>query len=113
MEEVRVDEMIRMRTQAKEAAEKYGVKVTYLPFIMKAVIATCREFPMFNASMDDQAGEIVYKKYFNLGFAADTPNGLMVPVEKNADFKTVLQISQEIQQQAGRGREGYLSLEKT
>lgn len=112
MEEVRVDQLVQLRAQAKEAAEKYGVKVTYLPFIMKAVIATCREFPMFNASMDDQAGEIVYKKYFNMGFAADTPNGLMVPVVKNADFKTVLQISQEIQQLAGKARDGKLSLEE-
>lgn len=111
MEEVRVDQLIQVRSQAKEAAEKYGVKVTYLPFIMKAVIATCREFPMFNASMDDQAQEIVYKKYFNMGFAADTPNGLMVPVVKNADFKTILQISQEIQQLAGKARDGKLALE--
>lgn len=111
MEEVRVDALVQVRAQAKEAAEKYGVKVTYLPFIMKAVIATCREFPMFNASMDDQAQEIVYKKYFNMGFAADTPNGLMVPVVKNADFKTILQISQEIQQLAGKAREGKLALE--
>lgn len=111
MEEARVDELVKVRAAAKEHAEKYGVKVTYLPFIMKAVIATCREFPMFNASMDDQAGEIVYKKYFNMGFAADTPNGLMVPVVKNADFKTVLQISQEIQQLAGKARDGKLALE--
>ncbi len=111
MEEVRVDQLVAMRGQAKEAAEKYGVKVTYLPFVMKALIATCREFTMFNASLDDQASEIVYKKYFNVGFAADTPNGLMVPVVKNADFKTVLQISQEIQQLAGKAREGKLALE--
>lgn len=111
MEEARVDQLVQTRTQAKEHAEKYGVKVTYLPFIMKALIATCREFPMFNASMDDAAGEIVYKKYFNIGFAADTPNGLMVPVVKNADFKTVLQISQEIGQLAGKARDGKLALE--
>ena len=111
MEEARVDQLVTIRTQAKEHAEKYGVKVTYLPFVIKAVIATCREFPMFNASMDDQAHEIVYKKYFNVGFAADTPNGLMVPVVKNADFKTVLQISQEIQQLAGKARDGKLALE--
>jgi pyruvate dehydrogenase E2 component (dihydrolipoamide acetyltransferase) len=111
MEEVRVDQLVAMRTQAKEHADKYGVKVTYLPFVMKALIATCREFTMFNASMDDAAAEIVYKKYFNIGFAADTPNGLMVPVVKNADFKTILQISQEIQQLAGKAREGKLSLE--
>jgi pyruvate dehydrogenase E2 component (dihydrolipoamide acetyltransferase) len=112
MEEARVDELVRLRSQAKEAAERYGVKVTYLPFIMKALIATCREFPMFNASLDDQAGEIVHKRYFNVGFAADTPNGLVVPVVKNADFKTVLQISQEINQLAGKAREGKLSLEE-
>jgi pyruvate dehydrogenase E2 component (dihydrolipoamide acetyltransferase) len=111
MDEARVDELVKLRTQAKAAAEKYGVKVTYLPFIMKALIATCREFPMFNASIDDAASEIVYKKYFNVGFAADTPNGLMVPVVKNADFKTTLQISQDIQQLAGKAREGKLALE--
>lgn len=111
MEEARVDLLVQMRNQAKEAAGKYGVKVTYLPFIMKALIATCREFPMFNASMDDQAAEIVYKKYFNVGFAADTPTGLMVPVVKNADFKTVLQISQEVQQLADKARAGKLSID--
>ncbi len=112
MEEARVDQLVQMRAQAKEHAEKYGVKVTYLPFIMKALIATCREFPMFNASMDDQAAEIVYKKYFNIGFAADTPNGLMVPVIKNADFKTVLQMSQEIGQLATKARDGKLALDE-
>ncbi len=112
MEEARVDDLVRLRAQAKDAAEKYGVKVTYLPFIMKALIATCREFPMFNASIDDQAGEIVHKRYFNVGFAADTPNGLVVPVVKNADFKTVLQISQEINQLAVKAREGKLALEE-
>lgn len=111
MDEARVDELVKLRTQAKAAAEKYGVKVTYLPFVMKALIATCREFPMFNASIDDQLSEVVYKKYFNVGFAADTPNGLMVPVVKNADFKTTLQISQEIQQLALKAREGKLALE--
>jgi pyruvate dehydrogenase E2 component (dihydrolipoamide acetyltransferase) len=111
MDEARVDELVKLRTAAKASAEKYGVKVTYLPFVMKALIATCREFPMFNASMDDAAGEVVYKKYFNVGFAADTPNGLMVPVVKNADFKTTLQISQDIQQLALRAREGKLALD--
>ena len=111
VEEARVDELVKLRTQAKSAAEKYGVKVTYLPFVMKALIATCREFTMFNASMDDQAGEIVYKKYFNLGFAADTPNGLMVPVIKSADQKSILEVSQEIQTLADKARNGKLSLD--
>ena len=111
MEEVCVDELVKLRGQAKDAAEKYGVKVTYLPFVFKALIATCREFPMFNASIDDAAGEIVYRKNYNVGFAADTPTGLMVPVVKNADFKTLLQISQEIGQLAGKARDGKLALD--
>ena len=111
MDEARVDDLVKVRGQAKNAAEKYGVRVTYLPFVIKALIATCREFPMFNASMDDQAGEVVYKKYVNVGFAADTPNGLMVPVIKNADQKSILQISQEIQALAGKARDGKLALE--
>jgi len=112
MEEVRVDELVKLRASAKAAAEAKGVKVTYLPFVMKALIATIRDFPMFNASIDDVASEIVYKKYFNIGFAADTPNGLMVPVVKNADQKTLLQISHEIQELAVKARDGKLSLEE-
>src|SRR5690606_27244816 len=100
------------RTQAKQVGEKYGVKVTYLPFIMKALISTLREFPMFNASIDDAAGEIVYKKYFNIGFAADTPNGLLVPVVKNADQKSILQISKEIVELSQKARDGKISAEE-
>lgn len=112
MDEANVSELVRLRTQSKDAAEKYGVKVTYLPFVMKALIAALREFPMLNASIDDQAGEIIYKKYFNIGFAADTPNGLLVPVIKNADQKTILEISKEITDLAKKARDGKLSLEE-
>lgn len=111
VDEANVGQLVRTRTQAKELAEKAGVKVTYLPFVMKALIATVREFPAFNASIDDQAAEIVYKHYFNIGFAADTPNGLMVPVIKNAEHKTILEISREIQALAGKARDGKLALE--
>ena len=79
---------------------------------MKALIATIRDFPMVNASIDDQAQEIVYKKYFNLGFAADTPQGLLVPVIKEADQKTIVDLSKEILDLAGRGREGKLKLDE-
>lgn len=112
MDEANVSELVKLRSQSKEAGEKVGVKVTYLPFVMKALIAALREYPMLNASIDDQAGEIVYKKYFNIGFAADTPNGLLVPVIKNADQKTVLQISKEIQELAKKARDGKLSLDE-
>lgn len=108
MDEAKVDAMVAMRESLKEHAEKHGTKITYLPIVMKALIATIREFPMFNASIDDTAGEIVYKKYFNLGFAADTPNGLVVPVIKNADQKTILEISKEILDLSKRARDGKL-----
>ncbi|MCB0390088.1 MAG: 2-oxo acid dehydrogenase subunit E2 [Bdellovibrionales bacterium] len=112
MDEANITELVKMRAQAKQVGEAYGVKVTFLPFIMKALIATLREFPMFNASIDDDKGEIVYKKYFNIGFAADTPQGLLVPNVKNADQKTILELSKEIQELADKARNGKLSLEE-
>jgi pyruvate dehydrogenase E2 component (dihydrolipoamide acetyltransferase) len=111
MDEAQVDNLVQTRTQAKEVGEKYGVKVTYLPFVMKALVSTMREFPMFNASIDDAAQEIVYKKYFNVGFAADTPNGLLVPVIKNVDQKSILQISKEINELADKARHGKIGVE--
>jgi len=112
MDEADVTQLVGFRESLKEAAEKAGTKVTYLPFVMKALIATIREFPMFNASLDDAAGEIVYKKYFNLGFAADTPNGLLVPVVKDADRKSILDISKDIVDLSLRAREGKLKLDE-
>ncbi len=108
MDEAKVDDMVALRESLRDYAEKQGTKITYLPIVMKALIATIREFPMFNASIDDAAGEIVYKKYFNLGFAADTPNGLVVPVIKNADQKSILEISKEIIDLSKRARDGKL-----
>lgn len=112
MDEANVTELVKVRNQAKEAGAELGVKVTYLPFVMKALISTMKEFPKFNASIDDAAEEIVYKKYFNVGFAADTPNGLLVPVIKDADQKSLLQISQEIVDLSLRAREGQLKLDE-
>lgn len=108
MDEAKVDAMVELREGLKSYAEKQGTKITYLPIIIKAMIATIREFPMFNASIDDAAGEIVYKNYFNIGFAADTPNGLVVPVIKNADQKSILEISKEILDLSKRARDGKL-----
>jgi pyruvate dehydrogenase E2 component (dihydrolipoamide acetyltransferase) len=108
MDEANVTDLVALRESLKDYAEKHGTKVTYLPIVMKAMIATIREFPMFNASIDDAASEIVYKKYFNLGFAADTPNGLVVPVIKNADQKTIIELSKEILDLSKRARDGKL-----
>lgn len=112
MDEANVTELVKVRQKAKEAADAHGVKVTYLPYVVKALVTTLREFPMFNASIDDEAQEIVYKKYFNIGFAANTPSGLLVPVLKNADQKTILQLSQEITDLATRARDGKLALDE-
>ena len=108
MDEADVTQLVTLRESLKDFAEKNGTKITYLPIVMKALIATMREYPQFNASIDDAASQIVYKKYFNIGFAADTPNGLLVPVIKNADQKTILEISKEIIDLSKRARDGKL-----
>lgn len=110
-DEANITALVKLREDLKAQSEKLGVKVTYLPFVMKAMIAAIREFPMFNASIDDAKQEIVYKKYINLGFAADTPNGLVVPVIKNADQKTITQISKEIAELGKKARDGKLAID--
>ncbi|WP_040951264.1 dihydrolipoamide acetyltransferase family protein [Gorillibacterium massiliense] len=109
MDEVDVTKLVEFRTRMKPLAEKKGVKVTYLPFIVKALVAACREFPVMNAMLDEQAGEIVYKKYYNIGIATDTDNGLIVPVIEDADRKNVFSIAAAIKDLAARGREGKLA----
>jgi pyruvate dehydrogenase E2 component (dihydrolipoamide acetyltransferase) len=108
MDEADVTQLVALRESLKDFAEKNQTKITYLPIVMKALIATIREFPQFSASIDDAASQIVYKKYFNIGFAADTPNGLVVPVIKNADQKTILEISKEVIDLSKRARDGKL-----
>lgn len=112
MDEANVTALVTMREELKSAAEQRGVKITYMPFVMKALIATIREFPKFNCSIDDAAQEIVHKKYYNIGFAADTPNGLLVPVIKDADRKTITQLSAEIMDLGKRARDGKLKMEE-
>lgn len=109
MDEVDVSALVALRTRAKPIAEKKGVKLTYLPFIVKALVAACREFPALNAMIDEAANEIVYKKYYNIGIATDTDNGLLVPVVFDADRKNVWTIANEIRDLASRGRDGKLA----
>lgn len=109
MDEVDVTELVAFRTRMKPIAEKKGTKVTYLPFIVKALVAASREFPALNAMIDEEANEIVYKKYYNIGIATDTDNGLIVPVIKDADRKSIWMIADSIRDLAARGRDGKLS----
>lgn len=108
MDEVDVTALVELRQKAKPLAEKKGVKLTYLPFIVKALVAAVKQYPALNASIDDEKNEIVYKKYYNIGIATDTDNGLLVPVVFDADRKNVWQVANEIRELAGRGREGKL-----
>ncbi|WP_134701400.1 dihydrolipoamide acetyltransferase family protein [Ammoniphilus sp. YIM 78166] len=110
MDEVDVTELVALRSKANQKfADKKGMKLTYLPFITKALVAACRQFPAMNASIDDEKNEIVYKKYYNVGIATDTDNGLIVPVVADADRKSIWNIAAEIKDLAARGREGKLA----
>ncbi|WP_232353245.1 dihydrolipoyllysine-residue acetyltransferase, partial [Cupriavidus oxalaticus] len=109
-DEADITELEAFRVQLNKENEKSGIKVTMLAFMIKATVAALKKFPNFNASLDGQGDEqrLVLKKYFNIGFAADTPNGLVVPVIKDADKKGVLEISQEMSELAKLARDGKL-----
>jgi pyruvate dehydrogenase E2 component (dihydrolipoamide acetyltransferase) len=102
-----ITELEAFRLLVNKEQEKSGIKVTLLAFLIKACVAALKQFPDFNSSLDGDT--LVYKNYWHIGFAADTPQGLMVPVLKNADQKGVLQISQEMGELAKKAREGKLS----
>ncbi|MDU0203424.1 dihydrolipoamide acetyltransferase family protein [Paenibacillus sp. MAH-36] len=109
MDEIDVSALVALRERTKPLAEKKGVKLTYLPFIVKALVAACRQFPALNAMIDEEKQEIVYKKYYNIGIATDTDNGLLVPVIHDADRKNVWSIASSIKDLATRGRDGKLT----
>ncbi|HMS26007.1 MAG TPA: dihydrolipoyllysine-residue acetyltransferase, partial [Burkholderiaceae bacterium] len=102
-----ITDLEAFRVLMNKENEKSGVKVTMLAFLIKACVAALKKFPEFNASLDGDS--LVYKQYFHIGFAADTPNGLMVPVIKDADKKGILQISTEMGELAKKARDGKLS----
>ena len=87
---------------------KKNIKVTFLPFIMKAVIKTLKEYPVFNSSLDHKTENLIVKSYYNLGIAVDTPTGLIVPVIKNAEKKSILILSKELMDISERARRGKL-----
>ena len=101
-----ITELEAFRVSTNKENEKSGVKVTMLAFLIKACVAALKKFPEFNSSLDGE--QLVMKQYVNIGFAADTPNGLVVPVIKDADKKGVLQISQEMGELAKKARDGKL-----
>jgi pyruvate dehydrogenase E2 component (dihydrolipoamide acetyltransferase) len=103
-----VTELEALRVALNKENEKAGIKLTMLAFLIKAVVSALKKYPDFNASLDAAGENLVLKKYFHVGFAADTPNGLVVPVIKDADRKGVIEIAQETGELAKKARDGKL-----
>jgi pyruvate dehydrogenase E2 component (dihydrolipoamide acetyltransferase) len=110
MDEADVTELWKIREKEKKAAEKKGIKLTLLPFIIKAVVAGLKEHPYVNATLDDENEEIILKKYYNIGMATDTSEGLMVPVVKGASEKPILQMAEELARLAEKARNRTIDL---
>lgn len=108
-DEVVVDELWAHRKKFKDIAAEQDTKLTFLPYIVKAVVAMMKEFPVFNASLDDTTDEIVYKHYYNVGIATDTDNGLYVPVIQDADRKPMFDVADEIIELANKAHDSKLS----
>lgn len=109
MDEVDVTELVAHRKKFKAVAAEKEIKLTYLPYVAKALVSVLKNFPILNSSIDDATDEIVTKHYYNIGIAADTEKGLLVPVVKNADRKSIFTISQEINELAVKARDGKLA----
>ncbi|AUJ26826.1 dihydrolipoamide acetyltransferase family protein [Virgibacillus dokdonensis] len=112
LDEVDVSELVAHRKKFKTVAAEQEIKLTYLPYVVKALVSASKKYPMINASVDDEKNEIVHKHYYNVGIAADTDKGLLVPVVKNADRKSIFEISKEINELAEKARSGKLAPEE-
>lgn len=108
-DEADITELEQFRKEQQPLAEEQGVKLTPLVFVMKAVITTLRAFPNFNASLDVNGNELILKKYFHLGVAVDTPNGLVVPVIRDVDQKGLFQLAKELGEISAKARAGQLT----
>ena len=112
IDEADLTELWDVRKKETKIAEQKGVKLTFLPFVAKAVVAALRKFPYINSSLDLEKNEIVLKKYYNIGIAVETENGLFVPVVKGADKKSILQIAKDIQELAEKARSRKISIDE-
>ncbi len=110
-DEADVSELVKLRNREKEKLKEKGIKLTYLPFFIKAFIDTAKEYPYFNAIVDDNSNEIILKSQYNIGIATDTPRGLLVPVIKNANNKSIIELSNDLVNLTNLAREGKLKLE--
>lgn len=108
-DEADITELEQFRKESQSLAEQQGIKLTPLVFIMKAVVASLKAFPDFNASLDASASQLILKKYFHLGVAVDTPNGLVVPVVRDVDQKGLFQLAKELGELSNKARKGQLT----
>ncbi|WP_431799568.1 dihydrolipoamide acetyltransferase family protein [Halobacillus andaensis] len=108
MDEVDVTELVSHRKKFKAVAAEQDIKLTYLPYVVKALVSTLKKYPVLNTSLDDNTDEIIQKHYYNIGIAADTDKGLLVPVVKDADRKSIFSISSEVNELAVKARDGKL-----
>ncbi len=111
-DEVDVTELISLRESMRAGAESKGAKLTFLSFFVKGVVAALKEFPALNATLDEKTNSIIIKKYYNIGVASDTEQGLIVPVVKGADGKGIFDLAVEIEEHAQRARTGHLDLQE-
>lgn len=111
VEECDVTALKALRARLKPSAEKQGVKLTFLPFIVKAVVASLKKHPILNSALDETTNELVYRKFYNIGIAASTDAGLMVPVVKDADRRSLLDIAREIERVGTDAKNGKSKME--
>ena len=109
VEECHVDRLVELRARMKPLAEAQGVKLTFLPFIVKAVVAALKKHPMLNAALDEEAGQLVLRKVYHVGIATATDAGLMVPVVRDADRRSILDVAREIERLSEGARSGSLT----
>ncbi|WJQ01238.1 dihydrolipoamide acetyltransferase family protein [Geobacillus stearothermophilus] len=109
MDEADVTKLVAHRKKFKAIAAEKGIKLTFLPYVVKALVSALREYPVLNTSIDDETEEIIQKHYYNIGIAADTDRGLLVPVIKHADRKPIFALAQEINELAEKARDGKLT----
>jgi 2-oxoisovalerate dehydrogenase E2 component (dihydrolipoyl transacylase) len=112
VDEADLTELVALRERLKGEAEAQGVKLTYLPFIVKAVVRALKKYPVLNTSLDEERGEVVYKRYYHIGIAVATERGLIVPVVRDADRKSLLELAREIALLSQKAREGRLAPEE-
>ena len=110
LDEADVTQLLALKARAKERAAQKKIHLTILPFVIKAVVAALEEHPYVNASLDDENGEIVLKKYYSIGLAVDTKDGLMVPVVKNAKGKNIFQLAAELAELSEKARNRTIDL---